>query len=75
MPRQSASTIADSHPAERERRVHELEAAPAAQRSDLFRTLTEDVELDAADREMRWETLGDRPLEALDRLLQRARQQ
>lgn len=57
---------------ERERRIEALRAAPPAQQAELFRALTEDLELDDADRALRWETLGAQPLEAFEALLKRA---
>ena len=59
--------------AERERRAEVLRAASPSERPNHFRALTDDLDLDEADRALRYETLGDDPVAAFEALLKRAR--
>ncbi len=59
--------------AEREERYERLKGASPAERPDRFRELTDDLELEPADRDVRWETLGPDPLDAFEALLKRTR--
>jgi hypothetical protein len=59
--------------AERERRAEVMKATAPSERPEQFRVLTDDLELDDADRALRWETLGPDPLAGFEALLKRAR--